>query len=142
MLITLGYEGRDLDEIVRLLREHGVEVLVDVRATPRSRKPGLSRTRLSEAVEATGITYRHEPRLGVPREEREAFRAGDPDAITRYRDRIAGDDRETTHHVAELARDRRVALLCYERDEQRCHRRLVVEAVRVLAPDIEHVALP
>lgn len=142
MLATVGYERRDLDEVVALLSDHGVEVLVDVRATPRSRKPGLSKRRLADALAEAGIDYRHEPRLGVPREQREAFRAGDEATHAAFRRRVATDDRDALERVAELARDRPVALLCYERDEQHCHRRLVAEAARDLDPALDHAPIP
>lgn len=142
VLFTLGYERRDLDEVVTVLADAGVAVLVDVRQTPRSRKPGLSKTRLGAALARAGVEYRHEPRLGVPREDRDAFRADGPDAVGRYRDRLATTDHAALARVASLARTRATALLCFERDEQCCHRRIVAELVRDLDPRIEHVALP
>jgi uncharacterized protein (DUF488 family) len=142
MLYSLGYERRDLDEVVALLDEHGVEVLLDVRATPRSRKRGLSRTPLTEALERVGIEYRHDARLGVPSDDRPAFRRGDAAAVRRYRERIAGEDRDGVEHVASLARSRDVALLCFERDERTCHRLIVVELVCAQDPTVEHLAIP
>lgn len=141
MLTTIGYERRERDELVDLLVDAGVEVLVDVRATPRSRKPGLSKRRLAQALEQAGIDYVHEPWLGVPREHREAFRAGDPETVAAYRRRLTSDGSEAVARVAGLAAERDVALLCYERDEERCHRRLVAEAVVSLAPDVDRTAI-
>lgn len=142
MLYTLGYEQRDLHEVVALLEQHGVSSVVDVRGTPRSRKPGLSKTRLAEALQQSGIGYRHEPRLGIPSEQRSAFRSGDPQTVRRYRERLAGEDREVVERVAALAREGDVALLCFERDEQRCHRAIVAELAREAVPWLDHVALP
>lgn len=141
MLYTIGYEKRDADELLATLRRHGVEILVDVRGTPRSRKAGLSKTRLAQSLADVGIEYRHEGELGVPRAERDAFRAGDDAARDRYRRRLTGEARPAVERLAETARDRAVALLCFEREEERCHRRLVATAVQGLDPSIEHVAL-
>ena len=142
MLHTIGYEKRDLDEVLTMLADHDVEVLVDVRGTPRSRKPGFSRTRLAAALADYGIDYHHEGELGVAREERGAFRAGDEEVRARYRERLAGASAPTVERVAALARERRVALLCFERDEVDCHRRLVARAVVERSPDVGHVPLP
>ena len=135
MLLTVGYQRRELAELVALLTDHGVEVLVDVRETPRSRKPGFSGRRLAEALTDAGIEYRHEPSLGVPQEERDAFRTGEPAAHHAYLRRVeeAGD------LVAELvatARRRHVALLCLERDEADCHRGLLASRMRELDPSV------
>jgi hypothetical protein len=39
-LLSVGYEGRTVDDLVDLLVAEGVEVVADVRLTPMSRKPG------------------------------------------------------------------------------------------------------
>lgn len=52
VLLTVGYEGRTAEELVVTLAEADVDVLVDIRLTPLSRKPGLSKRQL-----ATGGEY-------------------------------------------------------------------------------------
>ncbi len=42
-LFTLGYQQRSLDEFVALLLEASIDVLVDVRETAWSHKPGFSK---------------------------------------------------------------------------------------------------
>ena len=37
-MYTIGYSTRSIDEFLRLLKEHGVEILVDVRRWHTSRK--------------------------------------------------------------------------------------------------------
>ena len=66
--MSVGYEGRSVDELVDALVEAGVSVLVDVRENAISRKRGLSKRLLAEKLEARGITYVHEPTLGNPRD--------------------------------------------------------------------------
>ncbi|MBI5088832.1 MAG: DUF488 domain-containing protein, partial [Actinobacteria bacterium] len=88
-LTTIGYEGLIVDELVDQLRADGVEVVVDVRLNPISRKPGLSKTRLAAALDAVGIGYVHERALGNPPDNRAALRAGDADAWERLRAQLA-----------------------------------------------------
>ena len=54
-LVSLGYEGRIVDELISAARRANVTVLVDVRQTPLSRKLGLSKRRLAAALEDAGI---------------------------------------------------------------------------------------
>ena len=44
----------------------GVTRLVDVRLTPISRKPGLSKTALGRELAAVGMVYEHRRELGNP----------------------------------------------------------------------------
>jgi uncharacterized protein (DUF488 family) len=127
-LVTVGYEGRTAAELVSAVAEAGVDVLADVRLTPLSRKPGLSKRRLADALAAVGIEYLHLPALGNPRDNRDAFRQGDPGSRARFQDLLGAPHAQLA--LAELgarAQDERVALLCVERDADCCHRRLVTE---------------
>jgi hypothetical protein len=45
-LLTTGYAGHNLESFLAKLREHDVEVVVDVRQNPVSRKKGFSRSTL------------------------------------------------------------------------------------------------
>lgn len=133
-MIGVGYEGLDVDQLVERLTAESVEVLVDVQLTPLSRKPGLSKRALSEALEAAGIRYVHDRRLGNPKENRSAFAdarslAGIA-ARTTYREIISnGDGAEAVRELAALAERHTVAVLCFEADESHCHREQVIAAV-------------
>lgn len=81
--MSLGYQGRDAAELIDQLLQADVSTLVDVRLTPLSRKPGLSKRRLAEALNAAGIQYAHLPHLGSPKDNRETFRGGDPGSRAR-----------------------------------------------------------
>lgn len=52
-VVSIGYEGKTVAQLLA----QDVKVLVDVRLTPLSRKPGLSKTKLAEALRAAGIDY-------------------------------------------------------------------------------------
>ena len=57
---TIGHSNRTVDELVALLREVDVDLLVDVRAFPRSRSmPQFNIDTLPEALTAEGIGYQH-----------------------------------------------------------------------------------
>ena len=130
-IFTIGYEQATQDSVVGALQGAGVEVLADIRYLPLSRRPGFSKSSLRAAVEEAGIGYRHFKQLGTPAEGRTAARRGDHAELARV---YAGQLElpEALAQMAELralAEDRRVALLCYERDAAECHRSLLFDAL-------------
>lgn len=141
-LVSLGYEGRTAGELIAQLVESDVSVLVDVRLTPLSRKPGLSKKRLAQALEEQGIRYVHLPQLGNPKDNRDSFRAGQQDSRLRFRQLLGTEDgQQALNHVAELLDDGVVALLCFERDHATCHRDIVTEELVKDRPGLSLVHL-
>lgn len=134
-LVSIGYEGKSVDNLVNQLLEQGVRVLVDVRLTPLSRKPGLSKTKLSEALAAVGISYVHYRALGNPKDNRAGFRAGEPESRARYRNVLeTAAASDALDHVSELLDGGAVALLCFEQDHAECHRDIVVHRLMEARP--------
>ena len=73
-LFTIGYEGAALGDFVRALKAAEINVLLDVRELPISRRKGFSKTVLGDALTKAGIVYRHEKQLGSPRTIRHRLR--------------------------------------------------------------------
>lgn len=130
-LVSIGYEGRTADELIDVLASHGVATLVDVRLTPLSRKPGLSKMRLSNALMQAGIEYVHLPALGNPKDNREPFHNGAIEqGCIRFTALLAKPGAVAAMDQLEaLARDGLTAVLCFERDHSRCHRQVIVGQV-------------
>lgn len=122
------------------LQEAGVEVLADVRAIAASRRPGFSKNALAANLAEAGIEYRHFRALGTPTEGRAAARALDLPKLKRvYAGQLELPEAIAAGaELAELVRERRVALLCYEREPGCCHRTLLRQAV---LPDCDVVDL-
>lgn len=75
-LLSVGYEGRDVEELIAELTSSDVSVLIDVRLTPLSRKPGMSKRKLAARLETEGISYVHAKALGNPKDNRAASGPG------------------------------------------------------------------
>lgn len=128
---TIGYEQATVPAVMNALREAGVEVLADVRALPLSRRPGFSKSALAANAREAGIEYVHFKALGTPAEGRAAARRNDHAMLERiYEGQLELPEAIAAGAaLAELASERRVALLCYEREAHGCHRTLLRQAV-------------
>jgi uncharacterized protein (DUF488 family) len=132
-LHTIGYEGRDLDTFVGLLRRGRVDVLVDVRRTARSRNVAFSKTALREALGRGGIEYVHIPELGVDRDAREALkRTGDFEGYERGYLLYLRKQREALRYLHALVTERSCCLMCVEHEPDRCHRSVLAARVSAL----------
>ena len=120
-VVSVGYQGRSVAELLEVLRQGEVEVLVDVRLNPISRKPGFSKKPLGGALAEAGIEYRHERTLGNPKENR------DPFDRERYDDYLQENGSAVLVELIELAKTVRIALLCYERQHRDCHRSRILD---------------
>jgi uncharacterized protein (DUF488 family) len=142
MLVSLGYEGRSVSELVDELLLQSVSILVDVRLTPLSRKVGMSKNRLAAALNEAGIGYVHLRALGNPKDNRESFRSGDPASRERFRQLLTDQNAlDAIEHIAELLDGGAVAVLCFERSHEHCHRHLVTNAVLETKPSAELVEI-
>jgi len=119
-LFTIGYEGRELDELLAILRAHEVDRLLDVRQLPLSRRRGFSKTPLGEALRAAGIEYLHVRAAGNP------FRKEGEPGIAKYREYLPA---VAVAEVADAARGHRAALLCFCADVEHCHRGVLAPRV-------------
>lgn len=126
-LFTLGYEGLAMEQFLATLAANGIERVIDIRELPLSRRRGFSKTPLREALEAAGIEYRHLREAGNPfRSEKD--RIPRAELLARYRVHLNAS-RATVTAVAEAARDRCSALLCFEHDHRTCHRSILAPRV-------------
>jgi uncharacterized protein (DUF488 family) len=144
-LATIGYEGTTVDAVLTTLREANVGLLVDVRAVAQSRKPGFSKRQLAAALDEVGIGYVHLQALGTPKPGRDAVRAGHPERMELiFREHMTSDrSKAELAQVKQLARERSACLLCFERDHNTCHRRLVAEMiVAETGQTVVHLAVP
>lgn len=134
MLYTIGYEKARLEYLIGTLQHCDIEVLVDIRDRAQSRRPGFSKTALSEALSEHGISYLHFRELGDPKPGRDAARAGRYDKFIEIYERVleTSSARAAIQEIATSARTKNVCLLCYERSHRECHRALVADRLEVI----------
>lgn len=129
MFATIGYEGASLKDFVDTLLANKIDILVDIRDRAQSRRPGFSKTALSEAVNASGVGYVHVKALGDPKEGRDAARAGLIEEFKRIFHQVLETNaaQAALVDVETLALSKKICLMCYERDPRYCHRKIVAE---------------
>ena len=136
-VLTIGHSTHSIGEFLDLLEMHGVTSVADVRSSPYSRRqPQFNREALRRVLEERGIGYDFRGvELGARSEERSCYENG----RVQYR-RVAKTDlfRSGVDLVMGEARERRVALLCAEKEPLDCHRTLLV--ARALADRCVSVA--
>lgn len=135
-MLTVGHGTASTEEFLALLAAAGVELLVDVRSFPGSRRnPQFGRDVMAGWLPAAGIDYRRVAALGGRRRPKpdsqhvalrnESFRA--------YADHMqsplfAGGVEE----LLGLGTQQRLAFMCSETVWWRCHRRLLADHLTLL----------
>lgn len=142
--LTVGHSTRSGEELRGLLRENGVELLVDVRRHPGSRRhPQFNRGELAESLEAAGIGYRHEERLGGRRDPgpgESPNRAWESEGFRAYADHLlTGEGRRALDELESEARERRLAVMCAEAVPWRCHRQIVADHLLARGLTVRHI---
>ena len=130
LLYDVGYGSfKRLEELLKVLKAKGVEVLVDLRAFPRSRIKGFNREELEEELKRNGVKYLWlGDKLGGFRREG-------------YEKYVQSNGfREGMEILLSVARDKVVCLMCLERDRRFCHRRFIVEALKGLGVEVRDLA--
>jgi uncharacterized protein (DUF488 family) len=137
---TIGHSTHEAAEFAQLLGAHGVELLVDVRRYPGSRRvPWTATDRIGREL---GIRYVHLPALGGRRRPRPDSPNGFwlNDGFRGYADHMSSE--EFAGGLADLlsaASEQRVAVMCAEAPWWRCHRRLLSDALVVRGLDVSHI---
>ena len=143
-VFTIGHSTRTLDELVGLLRAHGVRTLVDIRAFPMSRRlPHFNRESLEKSLPAAGIRYVWMKALGGRRKK---IRDDSPNVALRspsfrnYADYMLTEDfQQAIDKVLTLAEHSLTAYMCAERLYFRCHRMLVSDWLVAHGHEVLHI---
>jgi uncharacterized protein (DUF488 family) len=143
VIFTVGHSTRSLDELVAILRAHGVERLVDVRTIPRSRhNPQFNRETLSKSLHNRRLGYRHMKGLGGLRHARpDSINTGWRNASFRgFADYMQTPSfREALEKFLILANQKPTVLMCAEAVPWRCHRSLIADALTARGYEVRDI---
>jgi uncharacterized protein (DUF488 family) len=143
IIFTVGHSTRSFEELVAILRAHGVERLVDVRTIPRSRhNPQFNHETFSKALHNRRFSYRHMKALGgLRRAHPDSMNTGWRNASFRgfadYMQTRAFE--EALQRLAELATQKPTAIMCAEAVPWRCHRSLIADALVARGYEVRNI---
>ncbi len=142
-LMTIGHSTLALDLFLRGLSANGVQVLVDVRSFPGSRRyPQFGREALAQSVPAAGIEYRWLRALGGRRtplaeSENGAWRNA---SFRGYADYMQTEKfAAALDELMDLSQESSLAYMCSEAVPWRCHRSLISDALTARGFHVEHI---
>ena len=136
---TIGHGTLPLESFIALLKQHEIQVVVDVRSEPFSaRAPHFNRRTLEAALRGAGVTYRWAGEtLGGRPPSHLRTKSGAPDYERMSREPETARDLD---HLAEASKQVRVALMCSEGNPAECHRsRMLEPELASRGVQIEHV---
>lgn len=140
---TVGHSTRSGEEFTRILKAHEIEVLIDVRTFPGSRRhPQFNKGELAGALNEIQIEYKHEPRLGGRRTPRpDSHNTAWNNAQFRgYADHMETEDfKSGVRELLELSSNNRVAVMCAEAVWWRCHRSLIADYLKAEGHEVVHI---
>ena len=130
---TIGHSTRSVHDFISLLLSHHIELVVDVRTVPRSRRnPQFNRENLPQSLQEAEIDYEHIAALGgFRRPNPHSANAGWRNASFRgYADYMqTAAFGAAIEILVERAQRQRLAVMCAEAVPWRCHRSLIADAL-------------
>ena len=146
VIYTIGHSNYPADQFLALLTAFNIELLVDIRRFPVSRKwPQFGQEALEADLKMAGIRYLHMESLGGRRKlnkdskntgwRHPSFRAyadymETPAFVTAVRD------------LESIAKEQRTAIMCSEVLWWRCHRALVSDYLKANGWEVYHITGP
>jgi uncharacterized protein (DUF488 family) len=131
---TIGHSTSAIESFLKILRSHQIDMLVDVRRYPGSRRyPQFNKDALAPVLAEYVIGYQHMEALGgrrtpAPDSPNTAWRMAQ---FRGYADHMATPEfQEAMNRLRGMAAEHRVAIMCSEAVWWRCHRSLIADLLK------------
>ena len=142
-MFTIGHSTRSEEELLELLRQHGIELLADIRRYPGSKRyPHFASSAMAAWLPENGVAYVHMPELGgrrkpLPDSPNTAWR---DEQFRAYADYMATDAfHAAIDSLMATSAETRTAIMCAEAVPWRCHRNLVADELLRRGIDVLHI---
>jgi uncharacterized protein (DUF488 family) len=131
---TIGHSTRSIEEFIEMLLVFQIEVLVDVRSFPGSRRfPQFNKENLAESLLTNKIDYVHILRLGGRRTpKKDSKNTGWKQGSFRgYADYMETEYfKKGIEELTVIAKKRKTAIMCSEAVWWKCHRSLISDHLK------------
>jgi len=145
-LYTIGHSTRSLEEFKRILKRYDIDLLVDIRSWPYSkRNPQFNREELEKELQVIGIEYKW---LGEELGGRRSKGLGRKSPNNGWRSKgfrnyadytLTYEFKKGVAKLLRLAVGKRAALMCAEKFYWGCHRRILADYLLVKGHNITHI---
>src|SRR5437667_2201245 len=144
---TVGHSTRPIEELLKLLAAADVQLLADVRRFPGSRRhPQFNQEALAASLADAGIEYRHFVDLGGRRSKRlpDSPNTGwRVEQFNAYADYMQSPEfLAALDELMAVAKKQPTAIMCSEALPQKCHRRLIADALIARDWQVRHLLTP
>ena len=127
-IYSIGHSSRGLNELVRIMKGHGIEALIDIRSYPRSkRNPDFNRENLQILLPGLGIDYHWIKELGGMRER----------GYEEHYDSVEFE--RGISDLLKVAETKVCAFMCAELKWRECHRSFVAEKLFREGWEVVHI---
>jgi len=127
-IYTIGHSTRSFEEFLNILKRFGIELVIDVRRFPISKKfPWFNKENLERELKKEKIEYIHFPELGGYRKEGYANFAK------------SEEFREAIEELLKKIDERIGVIMCAERFFWRCHRKYIANYLAELGYKVVHI---
>ncbi|MFO7677530.1 MAG: ParB/RepB/Spo0J family partition protein [Thermoplasmatota archaeon] len=140
-IFTIGYEGKNIDDFISILKENKIQTVVDIRGSSDSKhKPEFNGSVLARTLNHADINYIHRPELGVHYQIAQPYKDGYIDIKCLenwYKWNIEKQNEIDLNKLSEEIKDLgKTVFLCMEKyptpirdQKQYCHRNILVEMI-------------
>lgn len=144
----MGHGNRSFEQLLEVLTSAGVELLIDVRRFPGSKRhPQFGRDALESRLRDHGIRYEWwGESMGGRRAETESSQARHRSWCNAAFRAYAGhmdtlEFRKALNRLVAASKDRSVAIMCAETLWWKCHRRLIADALLTEGLQVVHLGI-
>ncbi len=142
-IYTIGHSTRTIEQFLDMLKAHDIQEVVDVRTVPKSRRnPQFGQDALATSLKDAGIEYTHLKKLGgLRRPARDSINTGwQNESFRGFADYMATTEfQEGLRELEDIAKGKRVAIMCAEAVTWRCHRSLIADALVTQGWQVLHI---
>ena len=137
-IYTIGYEGLSIDEFLMKMINEKIQILIDVRNNPWSMKYGFTKQKLETFCEKINIQYINIPSLGIPSNFRKDLKdKKDYEELLKQYSKHLKNKKEELNYLKDISNRNRIALMCFEKDPEYCHRRIIAQQLELLDAKVE-----
>ena len=138
-IFTIGYEGKEIDDFVSILKENKIDTVIDIRASTESKhKPEFNGKVIERTLKDKGIRYEHYPELGIHYVVQEPYKKGylKLECLKQWYNWNIETNVEFDKIVNHFKDSGKCVLLCMEKyatplrnQEYHCHRHVLAEMI-------------